>query len=148
MLNKNTTIDTRYRLISSQNEYDLFTDNKIMPLLKQNPEYNGDVYSKNYIYHLFQKSYVRWNIACEKSDLTRQRIYRKAMNVQNAWYWQSIFLITCLASLLVSGLFFGFINWWYSLYKLCAVTSQRSKLGKIWDKSTNIITIIFSFAKI
>jgi len=117
-------------------------------LLKRNPHYVGEKYSKDYMYNLYKKPYVKWKIECEEHDLDREKIFEETNDVEDAWYWQSILNIICMANLIITGIMLGVINWVLTLYRLTCATGPITRLGKIWDQTTNYIVIIFGFIEL
>ena len=147
-LNDENLYDERYRYIEGISEYDLFKDNGVLDVLNEQSKYNTHKHSSDYKFNFYQKSYIRWKIACENVGLTREDIYQKVKNVEQAWFWQSLFNQVCFVNLIVTGFIFGIVYWIEWLYTIIFVPSTRNKWLAIWAKITNTIFILVSFVKI
>ncbi|CAI2365846.1 unnamed protein product [Moneuplotes crassus] len=147
-LNDETLYDKRFRFIDGISEYDLFKDNGILDAMKSNENYKGQEYSRDYTFNLYQKSYIRWKLSCEEVGLTRQAIYTKVQNVEQAWWWQSLFKLFCLYNMLITGFIFGVVDWSKNLYDLIKKPASTHPCLEIWGKITHWIVISVSFCKI
>ena len=167
--------DPRYRYIEGENEFNLLKENGILDLLRTNNQevstpantfqdnhklqenatyYSNIVYSDenlhyltDYSHNLYQMSYVKWKLEWESFDLNRDTIYQSIEEISIPLWWQSTFNLVWLVNMLLTGFFFGIVNWVKALYQLIFNPPIKNTITVVWDNISDTIAIIFCFVK-
>ena len=85
----NWTHDSRYQKIGSTNEETLFENNGVMHAVQNLPDYKGWQFSRNYNYNLYSRTYIDWELNCDKTPgMSRADIQVKYNNIAHIMDWQ------------------------------------------------------------